>query len=1174
MPDAAASPRDLVLRNGTQAEKSVTPVDLEPKPDIGEGNQRLHSFYRPGLVAGTYNIDVEQDIAKYNPSPGQRFADIPAADKLDPKKSSKSFTVIAPQYSLPPGSLNTTYPAPGHQTPHTTLPHVVLNDPQLPWERVGSESELSIDSPEQQDVLSKTRTPWLAVIAFTQDEIMLPAEAEASLESLLKLPKSPKPFAPSPTFTYNVNMSDFVHNVGESKALSTPLTSFDASIDDPTSTKGDIVCVKSQVLQELVRTFDDKGQPNTSQAHPDVSRYRWLAHVRQVDTAGMAQAGSTTGLLGERDSLFSVVLAHRTGPLGRNQPTSVVAHLISIEGLEAMPFPFKTPYVALTSLHSWSYMSLPPNSVSLHDAFRHIGDFQNVDGIQRQLLRAPATRAELDSLRSRGDGGRNMASRLENGYSLARYRLQTGEQTVSFFRGPLVPTSVKYPLQPGWDLPSTHGTNRQIFDRQVGIMDISYSSAWQLGRTLALADRSFTVALARVRRQIQEAGVQFAKKEEMEKKTLFRTKVSTIKSLAASMSLLERLPESDTLLTSDVSNRWQAKSVARVDVSFNAMGEGGSDSQKEKLQRQLDKAAEEVSGSLQDANVPYDEFNTPRSTDWMAVLKWVLDRMYLADIPAHYLISDPSHLPLETIRFFEVDRNWTDSLIDGALSLANHLERSDDMVRRAMQHALKRYLATESKGLGRVPPVPLYGFLLRSELVTAFPDMVVKTEPTPPASQPVLIRHQLLDTNVMLCLFDRPPTKGSFESITLSQPPHQPCFSIASVLTTEEIDITLKSVYSGAIKDQPHKDARVNDLKNGQDAWQRGEAPTDTKPVVFIWDVDDQTRKPPPYGNDPALRFLNVNSFATWTHGKVVAGMKGTDGQSQYTEAQPTSSLIAYELNDPSWQLKIQLDQRPISPSTSNHPDSLQPAGALRAAISDPSSASITTPASNTPKTTLQSTGPLQRSNPFPLPLPPPNTSTMPTKLTTPPPAPSSSSSSSSLKTSPLNTAGSGPASSPTFHFRIFSIDPSTPDTILTPSPLPQDLIFSITLQDDPRTLSTFRLSKITFLIPFNRVPEVLTTDYTGPGGFMITNLRFNVVCSLVKEGPFQSSKRSLKVELLPRTHLRSVFAGECLDLTFLLAGVVVAEVSKRPRLSLGAKVRFAEREDIDVEIGVDRPPR
>lgn len=52
------------------------------------------------------------------------------------------------------------------------------------------------------------------------------------------------------------------------------------------------------------------------------------------------------------------------------------------------------------------------------------------------------------------------------------------------------------------------------------------------------------------------------------------------------------------------------------------------------------------------------------------------------------------------------------------------------------------------------------------------------------------------------------------------------------------------------------------------------------------------------------------------------------------------------------------------------------------------------------------------------------------------------------------------------------------------------------------------------------------------------------------------------------------MFAWECLDLTFLLAGVMVAEVNKKQRLSLDAKVRFAEREDIDVKIDIDRPPK
>ncbi|KAK4166871.1 hypothetical protein QBC43DRAFT_349619 [Cladorrhinum sp. PSN259] len=1204
MSQAAVSPRDLVLRSGTQTKKSVTPVDIKAKPDIGAGNQRLHSFYRPGLAAGTYNIDVEHCIAKHPPASGKGFLSIPSEDRLEPKKSTKSFTVVAPRYSLPAGSVNTTYPAPGHHAPHTTLAHVVLNDPQSPWERVGSNFESLAG--DNREALSKTRTPWLAVLVFTQEEIMLPPDVQGVLKSLLDLPKSPKPFAPSPTFTYNVNMAKFINNVKESKdSISTPLEFLDASVDDPETTQGDIVCVKKEVLQELVRAYDDKGQPTSSQPNPDVSRYRWLAHVRRVDTAGMAQAGSTTGLLGERDSLFSVVLSHRTGPINATQPTSVIAHLVSIEGLEAMPFPFVTPYVALTSLHSWSYMSLPAGSISLHDAFKNLGNFKQPNGVdQPPLLRAPVTEKELSVLRAQGDAGTNTARRLETGYSLARYRLQTGEQTVSFYRGPLVPARVPHPLQAGWDAPSTHGTDRQIFDRQAGIMDISYSTAWQLGRTLALADRTFTVALARLRRQIQEGGVEVSKREEMENKTLFRTKPSTIQSLATSMNLLEQLPASDALLTSDVSNRWKAKTAPQVNVSFKALSdEKGETQRREKLQRQLNTAAEDISGSLQDVKIPYDEFNTPRSTDWMTVLKWLLDKMYLADIPANYLISDPSHLPLETIRFFEIDRNWTDSLIDGALSLANHLERDDDMIRRSLQHALRRYLSTPSRGLGGLlPPVPMYGFLLRSELITAFPDMVVKTEPTlPDNTHPVLIRHELLETNVMLCLFDRCPAKASFESVTLSQPPHQPCFSVAAALSNKEININLKSVYSAAIKDQPHGDGRSNALKNGQLSWERGETPTDDKPTVFTWDVNDDQ------SNDAALRFLNINSFATWAHKKVVAGMKDNpQGPSKYSEDLPTSSLVAYQLNDPSWQFKMQLKPGPDGVSAKNSDQTtldISPAREMqtthRLAAAAPSVSMRSTPlmvVAKRPTRTLKSLGKtaLQRSQPLLLLDRPPHLASLPTAVITPPSEGDDTATATAMSMFTFMAFGLGsetpisqPASLPTFTLHVSPLDsepsPSNPfSEILTPSPTPQDLIFSIVLTSSPLTLSNFFLQKITISIPFTRSQmrnnnEVLTTDYTGPGGFMATNLRFNVVCSLVREAPDAvsgASRRLLKIELLPRTHLGRVFAGGCKDLTFLLGGVVVADVFNKEggeKLGLEVRVKWADREEVEKTIWVER---
>ncbi|OCL06353.1 hypothetical protein AOQ84DRAFT_321546, partial [Glonium stellatum] len=1109
---AVVSPRDLVLRHGKNTAKPVAPKDIQAKPDIGHGNQQLNSFYRPCLTAGSYSIDVRQDIAKKTDG----------TDPLDSKTSRKKFTVIAPQYFLPPGSINSVYPPNGHAAPHVTLPHVVLNDAQLPWERVGSEKELIGGG----DALKKNRTPWLAVLVFTHDEIALSTDVISKLSDILRPLKPteavPKPIEATPTSAINVNIAELVAKISGNDTFSTPLT-FNKDIDDPTNTLGDVVFLKKGLLQGLLRTYNEKGEADPAQSQHDVSRYRWLSHVRHVDTTGMAEAGSTTGLLGERDSLFSVVISHRTGPLKVEQPTPVIAHLVSIEGLEGMPYPFKTEYIALSSLHSWTYTSLPPNSMTVHHAFHVVGN-------SKALLRAPVTEDKLKALREQGKAGENVANRLVDGYSLARYRTQAGDLTAAFYRGPLTPTNVPYPLRSDWGDPSTHSTDRQIFDRQVGMMDISYSAAWQLGKTLALADRSFTVALARVRKQIQDAGVEEKKKDEMQKNTLFQTKIATVKSLVKTMKVLETLPHSDALLQSDVANRWQSQAPPRLDISFQALGED----EKKKLQDQLNRAAEKVSGTTDNPSVPYDEFNTPYSTDWMAVLKWILDRMYLAGIPPHYWISDPSHLPQETIRFFAIDRNWTDALIDGALSLANHLERSDDRVRRAIQHAIRQYLDTPSKGLKQKPPVPQFGFLLRSELVTKFPDMVITTDPVSSSKpeddqqKPILIRHELLDTNVMLCLFDRPPDGQSFKSVTLGQPPHQQSFSIGSELNSTRLKIDIKGVYTGEVKDQPKGNDRTRGLPSDDLEWTKDETPTADRPPIFFWGSDDSD-----------MRFMLTHNFANLLHGKVREGMN-KDGAVKYAEPDPSASLVAYQLNDPNWQLKIVFQEDPkVIPvaSLSTPPPEVAPRMVAKSdAIQQARIASMTAPKQpRPPKQTLLSTGEFVRSEPLRLDHPPPNAFVVPT-----------------------TNSPSLPATDPEYKFRVFSLDSSTPDEFLKPSNTAQDLIFSITLTNNP---ASFELEYISILIPFSGIddnnPERLMEDYRGSGGFMITNLRFNVVCSFIKEDAIKLGKRSLKIDLLPRTHRKRVLVSRCADLTFLLASVVVADVQVYKELKLPVTIKY-----------------
>lgn len=89
------------------------------------------------------------------------------------------------------------------------------------------------------------------------------------------------------------------------------------------------------------------------------------------------------------------------------------------------------------------------------------------------------------------------------------------------------------------------------------MLDISYSAAWQLGKTLALADRPFTVALARLRKQIQDADVKQWKKAEIDKDSLIQTKIETAQSLVQTRKVLEGLSNSCSLLQSDAANRWR-----------------------------------------------------------------------------------------------------------------------------------------------------------------------------------------------------------------------------------------------------------------------------------------------------------------------------------------------------------------------------------------------------------------------------------------------------------------------------------------------------------------------------------------------------------------------------------------------------------------------------------------
>jgi hypothetical protein len=159
----------------------------------------------------------------------------------------------------------------------------------------------------------------------------------------------------------------------------------------------------------------------------------------------------------------------------------------------------------MISLFSSVYTVLPPNPVSFVTTMRNLTENQ-------QMLR-PNDRM-LPNLTASNVGSADysrvsevLLTRLQRGYTLSRWWTQTGEETSAWTRGPLVPLKVPKPAKLYTRYPDCSNTSQdyQILDGETRLMDISYSSAWQLGNLLAISDTAFSAELMRFRSVVRNA---------------------------------------------------------------------------------------------------------------------------------------------------------------------------------------------------------------------------------------------------------------------------------------------------------------------------------------------------------------------------------------------------------------------------------------------------------------------------------------------------------------------------------------------------------------------------------------------------------------------------------------------------------------------------------------------
>ncbi|MFY0255955.1 hypothetical protein ACDQ55_18595 [Chitinophaga sp. 30R24] len=155
------------------------------------------------------------------------------------------------------------------------------------------------------------------------------------------------------------------------------------------------------------------------------------------------------------------------------------------------------------------------------------------------------------------------------------------------------------------------------------------------------------------------------------------------------------------------------------------------------------------------------------------IVKWMAKLSLLHGVPFNYLVADERMLPPESLRFFYMDNNWVDALMDGAFSIGRsttasllveepHFQELSRNARvmatqfRLRKASLKNYVNTSKI---------ITGCLLRSAVLKGWPGLEIIGYDSD-GGEINKLRMAALSEEVMICIFD-----GVLAKLSLHEPP-------------------------------------------------------------------------------------------------------------------------------------------------------------------------------------------------------------------------------------------------------------------------------------------------------------------------------------------------------------------------------------------------------------------
>ena len=519
--------------------------------------------YVPPIAPGRYTLTVTQDVHELD-----------ADKKIEPlgrhgpySTPPKTVHVQGERFSIDPRDIHAVYPPDGGMGDYGNehaLPHITFSRKSLPWDQVSGPP-----ADNHQPV------PWLALLVFHEtDEGGLPAIVSAMVGDL-----SRKGFSPGASLAERPSTLMAAERKGTASYA-------DLVRPKPWDTRpGENAWDACQVVDIPLELF--------ALIAPTQADLPWLAHARIASRP-------------EETRTYSTVIANR---LPLREGTSMACLVSLAEIAQSLP-PAQivladgeaVTHLRLVVLKAWS--------------FRCGAALQGFNqDLSRGPLKVPYTPPGQETPEDL-----SVREALAMGYTALDHNTRWGDQAVSWYRGPFLPFSSKVidhvPRPPicaeGYETgvkPISCADEALRYDPELGMQDVSYAAAWQLGRLIALRDETFARDL-------------YHWKRENKRRILAPQAAEVFAFLAELMqAAMQRL------------NPAQA---ARDLIDDPA-----------RLKAHL-------------AGVRAPESVVSR-----------LDKLRrLEGVPLDYLVPDERMLPPESLRFFQVDQNWVYSLVEGAYSIA------------------------------------------------------------------------------------------------------------------------------------------------------------------------------------------------------------------------------------------------------------------------------------------------------------------------------------------------------------------------------------------------------------------------------------------------------------------------------------------------------------------------